>query len=651
VPTPIRRFILVLAALAVGTLGVPGAGAAPPDVPGELTYQGVLLDDLGQPQTGNVDLVVRLYDQAAGGTLLYKETFGATPLSAGTFTVVLGPTGDASDTPDDPLTTSLADVFTGDLVAGPTRHLELTVDGDPPLARVQVLSAPLALRAASAAQADVADTATTATTVTTIDGVDPEVISQIYAHVSFDGLEPPNDHPSEGLGDADGDGIANFLDPDNDDDGLSDDVELAQGSDLNLTTPEIAGVSPTSGSRVASHVVTVTGLKFEPGVTVAFGAENPAPAGVTATSFDVTVGPQPAGLVSVQVTLPNGESDILPDAFLFEPDALVHGVSPVRGSTFDVRGTQAFLIGRDPNDYVADLDDDGTLEFTWNVTGGQAADYAWDPTGLIQGLRCGLIGNVCSVYALRDSDGDGTPDDQQLIESFSGTVSATLLSASLAFRPDGRPVRAYVRQTLDPGASVDVVVAVDDDGDDDWSDPGDLVELETGVQDASLEVIVDGLGRTAVLYGRTAGGSSLELAYDLTADGDFDDANERQTLFTGATSCLAVASDTADRLAVLYEASGGTPTLIHDGDGDGILGETGETTALGGSSGHACDLAALSGGGLAVLGGDDLRLDRNADGSFDPVLESAGSTGGLALVPFGSNSVAVLTDDEVLSGY
>jgi hypothetical protein len=52
-----------------------------------------------------------------------------------------------------------------------------------------------------------------------------------------------------------------------------------------------------------------------------------------------------------------------------------------------------------------------------------------------------------------------------------------------------------------------------------------------------------------------------------------------------------------------------------------------------------------------VLGGDDLRLDRNADGSFDPVLESAGSTGGVALVPFGSNSVAVLTDDEVLSGY
>ena len=167
-----NRTLLWLATLPL-VLVATEPGAAPAGVPAELSYQGVLLDDQGAAQTGPVDLTVRIYDALMGGTLLYKQEFPSTPLASGTFTVVVGPAGEATDTPDDPLTTSLADVFTGDLVAGPNRFFELTVGGDPALSRIQILSAPLALRADSAANADSADTAASAQTVVTVGGFDP----------------------------------------------------------------------------------------------------------------------------------------------------------------------------------------------------------------------------------------------------------------------------------------------------------------------------------------------------------------------------------------------------------------------------------------------------------------------------------------------
>jgi hypothetical protein len=61
--------------------------------------------------------------------------------------------------------------------------------------------------------------------------------------------------------------------------------------------------------------VTITGNHFGPGTAVSFGTENPVPQNVTPTSFEVDVGPQPAGTVPVQVTLANGETDS--DSFAF----------------------------------------------------------------------------------------------------------------------------------------------------------------------------------------------------------------------------------------------------------------------------------------------------------------------------------------------
>ena len=108
------RRTLVVTALLLAL--APAAPAAPPEVPAQISYQGVLLDTLGEPRTGNVDLTLRIWDAPTGGTLVYKQVFPSVALAAGVFTVRLGPTGAASDTPDDPLTTSLADYL---LVSAP----------------------------------------------------------------------------------------------------------------------------------------------------------------------------------------------------------------------------------------------------------------------------------------------------------------------------------------------------------------------------------------------------------------------------------------------------------------------------------------------------------------------------------------------------
>ena len=88
-------------------LGAPPAGAAPPLTPRVIPYQGVLLDDGGAPRTGPVDLTLRVYDAAAGGTLLYTQVLPAVPLTTACFSVTLGPTGSTSDVPVDPLTATL----------------------------------------------------------------------------------------------------------------------------------------------------------------------------------------------------------------------------------------------------------------------------------------------------------------------------------------------------------------------------------------------------------------------------------------------------------------------------------------------------------------------------------------------------------------
>jgi len=121
-----RRGFRVLLPLLAGLTWGAAAPAAPPDVPQGISYQGVLLDTQGAPRTGTVDLTLRVYDAVAGGTLVYTQSYANVPLSEGVFHVILGPTGQASDSPDDPLTDDLATALAGDAgPTGPQRFLEV----------------------------------------------------------------------------------------------------------------------------------------------------------------------------------------------------------------------------------------------------------------------------------------------------------------------------------------------------------------------------------------------------------------------------------------------------------------------------------------------------------------------------------------------
>jgi len=262
--TPMLQLLAVVATL---TCFAPALGAAPPAVPASLPYQGLLLDGLGQPRTGSVDLVARVWDAVIGGTLVYKQSFPAVALADGVFTVQLGPTGEGSDAPANPLTTDLATALAGDAgPTGPARFLELTVGTDGALTRTQILASAYALRASSAAAADTAAIATTANDVVSVGGVDSTFITEIFQNFAFDGGNPPNDDPREGLADVDGDGLANFIDADNDADGIVDQNELNAGFDINLVTPALTGVNPTSGYFDTTTNVTVQGSFFEPGL-------------------------------------------------------------------------------------------------------------------------------------------------------------------------------------------------------------------------------------------------------------------------------------------------------------------------------------------------------------------------------------------------
>ena len=84
--------------------------------------------------------------------------------------------------------------------------------------------------------------------------------SEIYEHYPFDGGAPPNDSPLEGIADVDGDGIANFLDNDDDGDGSS--TQPSRPAGINLRTPLIDSVSPTAAVSFA----TTTGHRLRPGL-------------------------------------------------------------------------------------------------------------------------------------------------------------------------------------------------------------------------------------------------------------------------------------------------------------------------------------------------------------------------------------------------
>lgn len=621
-----RRFRSVLRAATRGTacalvLTAGAALAAPPSLPGQHGYQGVLLDDQGVPRTGNVDLTLRVYDSPTGGTLLYKQIFLGVPLDSGVFTVTLGPAGSATDTPANPLTTSLATALAGDLSGtGPSRFLQVTVGAEGPLARTQILSVPYALRSQSAESADLAAIALEASNV---NGLPSSVFSEIYEHTNLDGSGPGNTDPAEGQGDTDGDGAANFVDADNDNDTLSDSTEVSEGSDINLVTPFLTDVAPTSGLTTIATTVTVSGGNFEPGLAVVFGSQSPTPQNLTPTSFQVSVGPQAAGAADVQVTRLNGQTDLLADAFSFFVPVLVN--LPIAGGTplTATGSTQIALSGLD--NYAVDRDASGTPEapvFPFpDAQNGELA-VGFDATSVLVGIRCRAVGLSCLVEVSRDSDADYDLADEAgvLLESQT-TLQGRILSPSLVFDPLGRTVAGYV----EADGPATAVVAHDRNGDGLFTGTNERVTVSaTATTNVKAEATVDPSGRVALAWFNDTG-DTIRVAWDRSGDGDYADTvggnPELSTLvtLTGPPVCLGAGFAPDGDLAVVYDAGTG-PTLARDLNADGDFADASEVTSLSASAGTVCDAHGMDGFPLAVAhnaGGTlNLLVDRNDDADF-----------------------------------
>jgi hypothetical protein len=108
-------------------------------VPQDMTYTGRLVDDLGDPLSPPVDLELRIFEDATGGTALYTEEHNGTALDAtGGFSVQLG------------LGTSPSGTFDADLFADVNRWLEVVVGTDVLTPRQIIGSVPWALIAQQA---------------------------------------------------------------------------------------------------------------------------------------------------------------------------------------------------------------------------------------------------------------------------------------------------------------------------------------------------------------------------------------------------------------------------------------------------------------------------------------------------------------------
>lgn len=598
-------------ALAAAVLLSAPSQAAPPEVPTAFVYQGVLTDAAGEPRTGNVDLKLRIYDAGSGGALLYVQSYAGVALDAGTFSIVIGPAGAAADPPAaPPLTTSLTDVFSGDLAAtGPQRWLELQVGTSSALARTRLQATPFALRAGSAETADFADTSGSAGSADSVDGIPAEFVSQLWNHTNFDGNGPLNNDPLEGLGDPDGDGSANFIDADNDNDGVDDDDEIAAGKDPNLRTPTVSSIVPNRGLTFAPVTVAFGGKGLDPGFTATIGPLTLAPVNITPTGFSATVAALPFGSRALTVTNPNGQSREYANAF-------VHADAIAGGGAIDVLGAQQVLQSL-ASSYRVSTDGDFFPDLTFAFEPGS---FRWDPTGRVSALSASSTQSPTVIRYRRDNDGDFDLADDSTLSGIIEVVGIgnALNSPSLAFDGAGRPGGGYVRRNV--GEPPTPVLFHDRNGDGDFTDANELTQMASIVNIPTNlgRAAFDPAGRLMYAYGQDQTGASIAVAYDRTGDGDFADANESIVIPFGAqANCFDAAFDGHGHLAILHGGVAGTTWLRRDLNDDADFLDAGESRNLAGTSG--CSIASGPGVDLAVGMAESgrLRILRDLNGDLD----------------------------------
>lgn len=128
---PIRTITALAAALLLAQVLATPSGAT---VPMQVNFQGLLLDDEGDPITGNVDMTFTLFDADVGGVLLWSENHSNVAALDGVYDASLG-----SMTPLSP-----------GLLASGSLYLEIEVDGQVLTPRQRLLAVPYALRASFA---------------------------------------------------------------------------------------------------------------------------------------------------------------------------------------------------------------------------------------------------------------------------------------------------------------------------------------------------------------------------------------------------------------------------------------------------------------------------------------------------------------------
>lgn len=124
--------------LSIGLFAFDTHAAAEKRIPSRLHHQGRMVTATGQPVTGTKVLILRIFDQPSGGRLLHEESKTVVFDADGLFDVQIG-----SDVPLD-----IEDlVDPNETTPEALRYLEVEVDGDGPMPRIQLLSSPYALGA------------------------------------------------------------------------------------------------------------------------------------------------------------------------------------------------------------------------------------------------------------------------------------------------------------------------------------------------------------------------------------------------------------------------------------------------------------------------------------------------------------------------
>ena len=100
-------------------------------IPSQINYQGRLTNSHGDPVNATVPMMVRLYDAASGGTLLYEESLGGVVVANGVYSFSFGAAGTRTTSGSEVLLTTngVNQIFNGTIGGSPVQGTVALSDG------------------------------------------------------------------------------------------------------------------------------------------------------------------------------------------------------------------------------------------------------------------------------------------------------------------------------------------------------------------------------------------------------------------------------------------------------------------------------------------------------------------------------------------